>query len=45
VSNNCRNEGFGIQKFEDDMLGVLAKLVVVFAQSSSVFTQLIDVLP
>jgi hypothetical protein len=42
MNNNCRNEGFGIYKFEDDMS---TKLAVVFAQSSSVFTQSTDVLP
>jgi hypothetical protein len=39
MNNNCRSGGFGMQKFKDDMSGILAKLVVVFTQSSRVFTQ------
>jgi len=29
--NNCRSEGFGIQRFEDVMLRILAESIVVFA--------------
>ncbi len=31
MSNNYRNEGFGMQKFEDELLRVLAKSAEVFA--------------
>jgi hypothetical protein len=30
MNNNYKNEGFGIQRFEDDMLGVSAKPTEVF---------------
>jgi hypothetical protein len=39
LSNNCRNEGSGIQRFEVDLLWVLAELIEMFAQSSDVFAQ------
>ncbi len=39
MSYNCRNVGSRIQRFEVDLLKVLAKSVEVFAQLSSVFTQ------
>jgi hypothetical protein len=45
VSNNCKNEGFGIQRSKDDMSGVLAESTTVFAQSLGVFTQSLDLLP
>ncbi len=38
VNNTYKSEGLGIQRFEDDFLGISAKLVVVFAQSLGVFT-------
>jgi hypothetical protein len=44
MSNNCKSEGFGMQRFEDDLLGVSAELVEVFAQSSRVFTQSVNFL-
>ncbi len=31
VSNNYRSEGFGMQRFEDDLLGVLAESIDVLA--------------
>ncbi len=37
VSNNYRSEGFGMQRFEDDLLGVLAESIDVLAQSLGVF--------
>jgi hypothetical protein len=39
VSDNYKNEGFGMRIFEDDMLGVLTKSIEIFAQSLRVFTQ------
>jgi hypothetical protein len=39
MNNNCRSEGFGMQRSKDDMLSVSTKLVAVFAQSSGVFAQ------
>jgi hypothetical protein len=37
MNNNYKNEGFGIQRFEDDLLGESAESTKVFAQSSRVF--------
>jgi hypothetical protein len=37
--NNCRSEGFGMQKFEDDLSRVSIESTIVFAQSLRVFTQ------
>jgi len=39
VSDNCSNEGFGMQKFENNLLRVSTKSIEIFAQSSKVFTQ------
>ncbi len=39
MNNNCRIAGFGMQRFKDDMLSILVKLLGIFAWSSSVFTQ------
>ncbi len=39
LSNNYKNEGSRIQKFEVNLLGVLVELTKVFAQSSNVFAQ------
>ncbi len=39
VSNNCKNEGFGIQRSEDDMSRILTKLAIIFVQSLGVFAQ------
>jgi hypothetical protein len=39
MSNNCRSEGFGMQRYEDDLLRVLAESIKVFTQSSRVSTQ------
>ncbi len=51
VSNNYKSEGFGMQKFEDDMSKVSIALVEVFTQSLGIFVessnllaQLVDVL-
>jgi len=45
MSNNYKNEGFGIHIFEDDMSKVLVESIIVFAQSLGVFRQLQDLLP
>jgi hypothetical protein len=39
MSNNCKSVGFGMQRFKDDMLGVLVELIIVFSWSSRVFTK------
>ncbi len=39
MSNNCKSEGFGMQRAEDDQLGILAEYLEVFTQSSGVFAQ------
>jgi hypothetical protein len=39
VSNNCRSEGFGIQRSKDYLSRVLAESTKVFAQSLGVFTK------
>jgi hypothetical protein len=31
VNNNCRNEGFGMQRSKDDMLGILVESTTIFA--------------
>jgi hypothetical protein len=36
-NNNCNSVRFGMQKFINDMLGILAKSVAVFTWSSRVF--------
>jgi hypothetical protein len=38
MSNNHKSEGFGMQRFEDDLSGV------IFAQSLGVFAQSLDLL-
>jgi len=38
VSNNFRNEGFGIQISISDLLGVLVELATLFTQSIVIFT-------
>jgi hypothetical protein len=38
INNNGSNARFGMQKSKDDMLGVLAELAWIFAQSSKVFS-------
>ncbi len=30
MSNNCKSEGFGMQRAEDDQLGILAEYLEVF---------------
>ncbi len=37
VNNNCKTEGFGIQRFEDNLSRVSTILTKVFTQSSGVF--------
>jgi hypothetical protein len=44
MSNNYKNEGSRIQKSKVDLLGVLAKSIEIFAQSSIVFAQSLDLL-
>ncbi len=44
VSDNYSNEGFGMQKSENNLSGVLIKSTKIFAQSSKVFTQTSDLL-
>jgi hypothetical protein len=39
VTNNCRSEGFGMQRFENDLSRVLVESIIIFTQSSRVFTQ------
>jgi hypothetical protein len=39
VSNNYKSEGFGMQKFEDDMSKVSIALVEVFTQSLGIFVE------
>jgi hypothetical protein len=39
MSNNYKNEGFGMQKFEDNLSKVSAKLAKVLTQSLAIFTQ------
>jgi hypothetical protein len=34
MNNNYKSEGFGIQRFEDDLLRVSAESIELFAQSS-----------
>jgi hypothetical protein len=38
MSNNCKSVGFGMQRSNDDMSGILATSVAIFTQSSEVFT-------
>ncbi len=33
MSNNCRSEGFRMQRSKDDMSSILAKSATIFAQS------------
>ncbi len=42
MSNNYRNEGFGMQKIDDELLRVSAKSAEVFAKSLGVFAQKVD---
>ncbi len=44
MSNNCKSEGFGMQRFEDGLSWISTKLATVFTQSSSVFAQSLDLL-
>jgi hypothetical protein len=44
MNDNCRNEGFGMQRFETNMSTILVELVEGFAQSFEVFTQTLDLL-
>jgi hypothetical protein len=44
MSNNCRNEGFGMKGLEDDLSRVSAESVEVFILSSRVFAQSSDFL-
>jgi hypothetical protein len=37
MNNNCKSEGFGMQRSEDDLLGVSIKLTTIFTHSSRVF--------
>jgi hypothetical protein len=39
MSNNYKSEKFVIQRFENDLLGVLVELAKVYAQSLRVFMQ------
>jgi hypothetical protein len=39
MSNNCKNEGFGMQRSEDNLLRILIESIIIFVQSSGVFTQ------
>ncbi len=39
LSNNCRSEGSGVQKFEVTMLRALAESTKIFAQLLGVFAQ------
>ncbi len=39
VSINYKSGGFGMQKFIDDLLGVLVESIIIFAQYSRVFAQ------
>ncbi len=38
MNNNYKSVGFGMQRSNDDMSGILATLVAIFIQSSKVFT-------
>ncbi len=31
MSNNCKSEGFGMHRFEDDLLGILTESTTIFA--------------
>jgi hypothetical protein len=42
VSNKYKNEGFGMQKSKDDLLGVSNELVEIFAKSLGIFSQSIE---
>jgi hypothetical protein len=44
VSNNCRSEGFGMQRFEDDLLTVSTESTMIFTQPSRVLAQSLDLL-
>jgi hypothetical protein len=44
LNNNCRIEGFGMQRSEDDLSRVLIESKEVFTQSFGVFTQTLDLL-
>jgi hypothetical protein len=44
MSNNYKSEGFGIQRFEDDLLGVSTESTKVLTQSSKVFAHLSNLL-
>ncbi len=39
VSNNCKSEGFGMQRSKDDLSRISAKLAEIFTQSLGVFAQ------
>jgi hypothetical protein len=39
TNDNCKSEGFGMQIFEIDSLGVFAKSTKIFTQSFKIFTQ------
>jgi hypothetical protein len=44
LSNNYKSEGFGMQRFEDDLSRVSIELTKIFAESSGVSTQTLDLL-
>jgi hypothetical protein len=44
VNNNYTSEGFGLQRFEDDLSWVSTQLVEVLTYSLSVFAQSLDLL-
>ncbi len=39
MNNNCKSEGFGMQRSKDNMLSVLAKSTTIFVQSLGIFAQ------
>jgi hypothetical protein len=39
MNNTCKNEGFGMERFEDDMSKVFVESIKVFVQSLRGFTQ------
>jgi hypothetical protein len=44
MNNNCNSAGFGMQQSKDDVLGVSAESTTIFAQSSRIFTQSLELM-
>jgi len=42
MNNNYKSVGFRMQRSKDDMLGVSTESIVIFAQSSGIFAQSLE---